>query len=521
MTAIKSRPLGKLEQYSSYRHNLRQYFAVIVGGLFSVNGQNSILTKEALYAPIAQLIKENTALATTIQNESSETIPHMFHLVEKMDLKNHLVYIPESLEAISATAEYEDVEKAFKDSAIDVDKLETNADFIKAMETRMSSKAKDVDSIPPWSIYIVPIKLKDETYGTFLAFSYHHSIGDGTTGRLVITKLGDILNKQPDIVSNPSSVSSSIVEIPESASLIPSMDEAIDLPTSIFSFIKLLGQKFGLLPKPHPWTGTPIVDTFSNPDEPISPTRVTFMRVPEDQMKRLSSNARAHSSSVTAAVLTAEVLALYKTLKSIDLSKYPAKYFDLKNFDTLISSVPRNLRQFAKPGLIKEDDMGVFVCGITIPFKMSKIEAALNSEKENGENISPEVAELLKSSKSFIAAEVAKGSKGTDVAMLKYVSDMADFFKTKVGEPHNCSIEVSSLLVPTECNKPEYKYKLSKFTFLQSASACGAPLCLSIISEKGSDMGLSITWCKETIVHEEFMEIFENNFEIYLAKLSK
>lgn len=510
----KTRPLGLIEAYSSYRHNLKQYFAVVFSGLYSSISYDSPLTKEQLYDSLTTLIVENPSLALTIHNETSETEPHTFKLLEKFDLNKIIHYGPAIPPEIKDN-EVIDVQ-TLKKFAIPVEELESNSKITSMIQQRVSQQFPNVDEIPPWRLYITPVCLSKNKYGTFVSFGFHHALGDGTSGRIMLTKLFDILNQEHSKITNTTTITktdpkASIINIPATCNIRPTLESVLKLPESFFHLIKIILQVKGYTSSPNAWTGNPIVDSFSpnavSPETYVSKTKLLV--ISKEKMVTLLNLSRNHKVSVTSSISAIAAISLHKTLLELDPNYSSSKY------DSLLCGVPRNLRSIIPDDKVQADDMGVFVCGMNIPVSISQI--------DSNENTVDAVWAVSQSVKTFIDGEVAKGDKNTDTGMLRYATPLHHYFTVKPGHPHSSSLEISSIVAGPVPSAPtsEKPFNLSHLSFVQTASLLGAPINMSLISYKGGDLGVGVTWSECTVSSDialQHCETFQKLLDEVLLK---
>lgn len=539
-----TRPLGNIEQYTSYRHNYKQYFAVLFAGVYlpvgidSTSLKNSPFLKSDLYVPLAQLINEHQSLAVLIQNEDKLDVPHLFSLPSQVDIEKNIVYSP-----IVSSDGQDITSESLKASAIELSSVDSNPGLLKTMASRVSTQFESVDKILPWRVILTPVKLTHQDgsiiYGSHLIFAYHHSIADGTSGKIFMTRLLDILNTQYKSHSE-NSTPSSLVDIPPSSEIFPTIEHALDLPQSIFHLIGIKLKIGGWLTRFKPWSGYPVLDTISENAVGIEQygCEVKLLRVSASKMMELLSKARKNKGSITSLFTGIGEVAFHSTLKeffdSPDIpsdQRYPGPFYD-----GIQSSIPRNLRPNMKKGETGsknltfspslKDAMGVYVCSVKHDMPSSQIENILaNASDKQAQEAA--IWKCSNSAKKAILDSINQKNKNLDTGLLAYINSMPDFFRGKVGKPRNGSLEVSSILAgadpsvaikssdgtvlePTAGTK-DRPYVLKNLAFIQTASAIGTPVNLSLVSYKGGDLAISISWSPGA-VPDGFVDKFEKQF---------
>lgn len=552
MTAI-TRPLNKLEQYTSYRHNFKQYFAVAFAGVYLPTGldpsssENVPFDKARLYAPVAKLVSEHPSLALIIKNESRLDVPHEFELLLELDVSRNIIYSP-------VVTEKEPSIEDLKKSAIELDSIDSNPVILKTISDRLSIQFDLIDEIPPWRLIVSPAKLTSKdgtiTYGSHIIFAFHHSLADGTSGKLFLNALLEVLNNQ---YQDKTVSESSIAKLPLTTLIPPPLEETMPLPTSFRRITTALLQDMGWLPAFKHWSGAPVLDTISKNAVGIDQYRiqVKILRVSAQNAATLLSKAREHKVSITSLISSIGVVALHLTLKRWygNSSGLPKKEQYPGNFEGLQCSIPKNLRPIMKkhkadtkftflPFL--EDAMGVYVCSIDHNLSISFIEPILLANKDNTEEAEKSaVWETAKQIKQTINDHAKTDNKNLDTGLLKYISSFPKFFKKKVGGKRKGSIEVSSIMagpdksvstVPKDgsstsaiaatAGTPERPYALKNLLFAQTASGATAPINVSLISFKSGDMCISFSWVTAS-VEAKFVDYFEAKFQELLNNALK
>ena len=115
--------------------------------------------------------------------------------------------------------------------------------------------------------------------------------------------------------------------------------------------------------------------------------------------------------------------------------------------------------------------------------------------------------ETARLAKEQLTAEVQK--KGTDnpIALLKYVSNMHDYFLDKMGKPRDSSVEIPNLGVyrsreNSVATAREKKWTIGRMTFSQSPNITGAQICVSIVTGGDGCMVMNFAWPEELLQYE-------------------
>jgi hypothetical protein len=121
--------------------------------------------------------------------------------------------------------------------------------------------------------------------------------------------------------------------------------------------------------------------------------------------------------------------------------------------------------------------------------------------------------------KKDLAAKLALSPKDDMVAMLKFVSDWIDFWRSKDGKPRPDSWEISNIGVlknaeTTTTNGP----KAIRMMFSNGAMAAGPPIGVDVASVAGSKLTVSLS-CQDKAVDDELIEQLRSDLRGYAEKL--
>ena len=117
--------------------------------------------------------------------------------------------------------------------------------------------------------------------------------------------------------------------------------------------------------------------------------------------------------------------------------------------------------------------------------------------------------------KTELQSEVARNGADNPIALLKYVSNIQDFFSGMRGQQRQSSGEVSNLGVWRSHSslksaaaedvdeRSDGKWSCGRMTFSQSTNQAGAPICLSAVTGADGCLVLSFSWADEDAVVEE------------------
>lgn len=456
----KSRPLGMLptrpldikdllttekkgffEAYMNHRHDLNMYTAVAISALFTKTSPASkVETKPLVYAALKSLILKHPSLALLIHGPSTDN-PE-FHLAETVDLTQMVIWSEEGL---------------------------TTQDQEQALVTKyLTHPFKNVDKIPPWRLLVCP----RGSQALSVSFVFHHSIGDGTSGKIFLTDLADALNTAvPD--------SSTTVTIPTNSKIPPSLEMISKLQYGFFFLVNEFAKKYGIIKPPTQgvWAGTTLALEAFNP--PIR-VQTSHLSLEPALIKTLAAECRRRQVSVSALIAALAVVAVDTAVPS-DAGK------------SLAASLPRNLRPVL--AAVGEDDMGVYVTGMTSVFERAKLRSASPAYMDRVWAATAQITKVIK-------ASIALRDWNSSVGKLRNIPNMRSYIKSLVGTPATSSVDISTLLINKPPTKETDVWAMDDISFTQSPNLFRSALVLNSIGFKGEKLNVSFVWASEVLSDE-------------------
>lgn len=502
-----TRPLGPMERYTNALHELGLYHSVVLSGIFTPTRCMN-LDKDTLYPALELVIREHPSLALLIKNAQTEEPQFEFTKSVNLDQQVHFV-----------------------------DHLTSESFRVALYETYASKKFENIDTTCPWRLIVCPVQEEnwfetegraygiDPRYGVLpqgtsrveLGFVFHHSLGDGTAGRMVLYALHSALNKIANSTPETFDISTTDVStgffgkpieeerLASKANPRVSIDrECMPMPLPLEKKLKIslspgfisraLAAEYGLGGGSKGcWTGSNYKDLKEG-----YATKIKRVRISGLTMQRLLSLARNYGTTVSY-VLTALLSQAVDTAvpdTNVKVASGDCGGVDRSNklYSKLRVSIARNLRPLMESPT--EASMGNYVCSheFTVP---------------RGSDIWDTAQEL----KEKMDETVAQGPRNLNCGLLKYAGGMRKFFSQKMssGKPRHVSCAVSSLLAPTINIKEGDAWTLSDLGICQSSVVADAPFIMSCISFKGGDMMVSFSWCSE-ILADDIMANISSNF---------
>ncbi|KAK5123184.1 hypothetical protein LTR85_003382 [Meristemomyces frigidus] len=351
------------------------------------------------------------------------------------------------------------------------------------------------DLIPPWDVTVMPLPRHPKSDGTKLCvlFSYSHSHGDGTAG---LSFHHSFLRGLRQHAGTAQTDGASAYEPPDYP-LLPAFATAVNLK---ISWSYLLGALFAdRLPTflrtalglpslsavtEDTWLGRPITH-----DPAHHHTGLETLVLANADVKGLLSACRAHDVRLTGLLHQLIVRVLSQSLPEcckIDGPAPPA--YDI------VATTPLSIRHLA-PGWASVTDM-VMAVSATQELFPAGVNAAISDSADDA---------LWSGSRETGAKLAAASSTLTDqpIGLLRYVSDVRSWLTDQLGNPRDCSYELSNIMMfdPEEAGPQEVAAELTgggwevgNMYFSQPANVVGPPLTFSVVSRKGGALVVCLSW---------------------------
>lgn len=451
---------GLGERWSTQVHSLRFYYNVAVTARYtSPPGQR--LTRPVLLSALEAVIDIHAPLGLTILDEDTPK-PHFARLKS--------INLDQAVSFIQLSSPEEEAQQQ---------------EFDGIMAEQHSSSFHNLGQLPVWRVLLIEPEKYDSERGVDVAFVFHHGIGDGATGQAFHIALLKALDDLPPVVEE---MQTPYIITPPALPLLGPLETLVALPLSVVFILRMLWTRVWFV-RPRPptfWCGSPIH---------VGPggLKTTFrtLSFPTQTVTRLLAACRAEKTTITALLQVLVAKSFFHVL--------PAE-----TATSLVSSIAINMRRFM-PAPVSDETMGVFVYTISA----SHERAAFASTSQ---------WELARKYRGKLEARVNNGTRNADIGMLKLVSNFEKYWTSRVGKRHESSFELSNLGV-FKGTKPvgaDGWNIPSRVLFSQSANVASCPVDFSIISVKGGDLMLGISF-QEGAVEPELMarvlETLKNELE--------
>ena len=334
-------------------------------------------------------------------------------------------------------------------------------DALLQQQHNISYKAR-YGELPFWRLIILMNETPSEISGSnFTAsFIFHHALGDGASGMLFHKHFyAALVSDGPFLtitsISTPHAPLSPNLELLHPA-CVPAVSPAPNLE--------------GL------WSGSRI----SMPEK----SNFKSLTIPAFITTTFLTACRAHQTTVTASIPVIIASALSSLL--------PNQY---TNFEV---SIPVDLRRFLPDSITKKEPFGVFIDAISQYYTRS----ALSSGS---------LWDEARRSKATLNSYLQTADTHINVARLGKVSDMRNFFLTKVGEDRGSSFNISNLggMGPLESDSMERGvqngWKMGRMVFSRSAFVSGSALSTSLVTGPDGAMVFGFVW-QEGVIERWLIE---------------
>lgn len=452
----KVRPCGRLETYSTARHYLGFYNNVGLTATYTTPSDSDMPLQNLIFAALHQVIAEHSNLSVIPANED-RSYPHVYLArIPEIDLRNCVEFhtrnkpIPRGDEA---------------DPELD-----------KLLRSHHSRNFESDIPTPYWRLAITAFP------GDHVRFTaswiFHHALSDGASSMLFHESFLRGIN---DLSRAPQANIETLVSTPLTT-LAPPLEKLHSMTLSWSFFLSAVAG--ALLPgyfKPRPqglWTGSSIAPA------PVPSNNLSVV-LSAETTKRFATLCRKQETSVTAALSTLLSAALFHTV-------------DLPH-DQIRIDTPISLRPFIAT---QEKTMVNAITNSTSTFDRTPVTI---DQATPGTNIGPLGAHFSWATARRVKCDLVQAveKKGADnpIALLKYVSNMHDYFTEKLGTQRETSAEVSNLgvyrpqLPPSEGTADAERndtWSIGRMLFSQSANHTGPQVGLGAVT--GSDECLVLSF---------------------------
>lgn len=337
----------------------------------------------------------------------------------------------------------------------------------------------DIGTKPFWRLAVLTSSSDKSTFTA--TWTFHHALSDGGSAFLFHdTFLAGLNSSDGELEADP------IVKSPTPSFPSPFEDlhpMTISWPYFLNTLAKIvLPSIFNKRPNKL-WTGNPV--TLKIPSSPGFNFRTLVFSA--NTTKRLAQISRREGVSVTCTLECLLAASLFTHL--------PADQFDKIKF-----SNPMAMRRFLKD--VPDNQMTNALT--QFEFTHNRPSSLASEDKPNSTVLQNFSWSDARSVKSTLTSELTKAGADNPIALLKYVSNMHDFFNSMLGKPRLASMELSNIGMYKDKDEAG-KWKIGRVTFSQCPNPTGAAICVNVVT--GGDGNASVNFCWfEGAVERELVE---------------
>ncbi|EXJ54683.1 hypothetical protein A1O7_10024 [Cladophialophora yegresii CBS 114405] len=450
----KLRPVGRLERYSTARHDLKFYLGPAVTASYKLSKSYSLPLKDYIYKALGDVIARHPILSAIPVDEHTQT-PYFVRLPE-INLDKCVT-----------------LERRQHDYPWEAETRDTELDELLSSQHSIPYGAPR----PFWRLRV----LYHPSHFT-AAFFYHHALGDGQSGiafhrtfheALSSAFSGSLAIPVPNIMATPSTP------------LQPDLEALHPLPVTVWYLLKVLFKewilsKFWPARNPGLWTGGKCTASLGQ-------TRLRSLNIPALKTTAFKNVCRENGTTITAALQTLIAGMLFAHLP--------------ENCTSLTCSGALSTRRFLqKEAGITDDVMGVFMQDMSEIYNRRSFEHAHDSKSELSVLSWPEAQRSRRNIEHTLSLRGANA--GTN--LLKYVNNFhEDLFLSKIGKHRENSFEVSNLglVKPYTSGHGGSGLEMGRMVFTQSAGVTAAAIQVSVVTGADGCLVLGFSW-QEGIVED-------------------
>ncbi|QUC15820.1 uncharacterized protein UV8b_00061 [Ustilaginoidea virens] len=507
------RPLSPIELYSSARHHLGIYRSVTVTCRYHAPRPRRRIDPGLLYPALGRVVSAQPMLQVGILHE--DTNRARFCQLAELDLAEHVSFATLDCQSLRQYNDQLDAQQGWHHDQVWPDLAHRQPWRIAVVEPGAAAAAAAAgggggEGAVPQDI----------------VFSYHHSLLDGTSGRLFHEHLVEELNQElrtrqgagaADAVADPAPPAT-VVALPRQAPKLPEPQESmIGFSFSPVFLAKVLWNELA----PAMLRAAKVIPWHAKPMDLALPyvTLTKPLDVPWPVAARLVKACREHGTSVTGLTHALTLASLAARLPAQEATSFAAS--------TPIGLRPLLPGRGANPGA--KDLLRVLVTSHAHEFS-----AALTAEVRRAASspaLDRAIWKVARRVKGELVDRLAAFPRNDVVGLMKYNSDWLGFFKKKHGQPREVSWEVSNIGVlrnqggggggrGESAAAASPGFTVSRVYFTNGAMVTGAPVGLGVASAPGGCLTIALSW-QEGVVSGELMKGLADDLAGYVDRFDK
>ncbi|KAL2435032.1 putative alcohol acetyltransferase crmB [Exophiala dermatitidis] len=479
----KLRPVGRLERWSTARHDLKFYMNAAVTAAYTLPETCTLPLKHYMHKACKSVVGRHPILSAIPVGENTNE-PQFVRLPE-IDLDQCVSFHDRRHDAPGPSTP-SSADTGSSDSKSDANG-DPNLDELLTIQHNTAFQAPN----PFWRLCILTTSTQPHQFTA--AFVFHHAIGDGTSGLAFHRTFHEALSQAASADPNLDKQETNSVIPSPSIPLLPNIEALHPMPVSLLYVLSILFREkiWSARRDPGLWTGSKI-------HTPLK-TRVRHLAFSASNTRGFIDACRAHDTTVTAALQTLIAGVLFSHLPS--------------NFTTLKCNGAISVRRWL-PDMIDDDSMGVYVQNLAEDYSRNKFHT--------------ETLPWDEARRSRRTIEQVLSLKGKNAApnMLRYVNNyQQELFLSKVGKDRDSSYEVSNLGVykgklENDKGSPATTVQIGRMLFTQSANVTGSAFEVSAVSGADGCLVLGFSW-QESVVDDALMDTVMKTVEEALLALTR
>lgn len=458
--------LGPNERRCVTRQSLDYYRSLVIGGVYSLTIRSDVdVVHDAFRKALKHAIRRHPILSATIAGEHGES--PIFTRPSKLDLSNHInILDPQEL----TTRAHDTTDET---------------DLIKlAVKHANDQTFESCAYVPPWRVVLLPLSNhhEDERCRYLVLFANFHSHGDGKSCLAFHRTLLEGL----ELALGESCPYTSTAECePSTSPLVPNMEQVGNFKVS-WSYLlspflgiylpKVVSKFFNLRPSHIPevddlWRG---LETCHDPNN--FSTGVEILRIENEMIQKVLMSCRARGAKLTGLLHQLIVRALSEAIPATTAGSF-------------VSQTAVDLRSQLQG--ITDDDMAVCPTGYLELF--SRNDSQYWDNWTTADDKHPVWAAARKTTDGL--AECSGSLYDQPVTLLQYLSKFRPWMMGQIGKARECSYELSNIMVFNPHAKvATSRCDIESMVFSQPANATSSCLSFNVVSRKGGDMVMVLSW---------------------------
>lgn len=471
------RPCGRLETYSTARHDLGTYNNVKLTATYSLTGRQISDLRSIVFSALHHVITKHACLSAVTLNEGEE-YPHIiFARLSSINLDDIVEFRKRSRQ---------DPEDGQPDAELD------------ALLTEQHNRGfkEHLGERPSWRLVILAADLSEPKFAA--SWIFHHAPIDGTSALLFHEAFLEGL-KACSTVDN----CGPIVQ-PPNAPLLPAVEDLHPMNMSWKFLLRALWQEYApalFRRKPGDvWSGNCV---FSSAQSIPKCCFHTFV-LSRETTQRLVQVCRTETTSVTATLQCLFAASLFASSA-------------VANHNKLKIMGPMSMRRFLN---IPKDQM---INAVT-QYHYTHVRPAVESRTKTTEGAEVTGMEYFswdeaRNVKAAIEAELTKGGRDNPASLLRYVPSLHDFFTSKLGKPRGSTAELSNIGVYRASNvgsakeiatDAAQKWEIGRMTFSQCPNLTGSAFGINVVTGGDGNMAVNLCWGEDAVTKAMMTELAED-----------